>query len=105
MTSVVSMGIYALEPEALEYIPASGYFDFPDLVQALLAAGEKVGAYRYNGLWFDIGRRDDYEEAVAAWSEASCEPAFTRSCSDRLGKDLTSRGGEQARPCRGSDAQ
>jgi len=69
MTSVVSMGIYALEPEALKYIPANGYFDFPDLVQALLRAGEKVGAYRYEGLWFDIGRRDDYEEAVAAWSE------------------------------------
>ena len=63
------MGIYALEPEALKYIPANGYFDFPDLVQALLSAGEKVGAYRYEGLWFDIGRRDDYEEAVAAWSE------------------------------------
>ena len=64
------MGIYAIEPEALKYIPASGYFDFPDLVQSLLDAGEKVGAYRYDGLWFDIGRRDDYEEAVAAWSEA-----------------------------------
>ena len=69
MTSVVSMGIYALEPEALQYIPASGYFDFPDLVQALLNAGEPVGAYRYDGLWFDIGRRDDYEEAVEAWSD------------------------------------
>jgi NDP-sugar pyrophosphorylase family protein len=68
MTSVVSMGIYALEPQALQYIPASGYFDFPDLVQALLRAGEPVGAYRYDGLWFDIGRRDDYEEAVEAWN-------------------------------------
>jgi NDP-mannose synthase len=69
MTSTVSMGIYAIEPEALAYIPRSGYFDFPDLVQALLRAGEKVGAYRYDGLWFDIGRRDDYEQAVSAWVE------------------------------------
>jgi NDP-mannose synthase len=69
MTSTVSMGIYAIEPEALAYIPRRGYFDFPDLVQALLRAGEKVGAYQYNGLWFDIGRRDDYEEAVSAWVE------------------------------------
>jgi NDP-sugar pyrophosphorylase family protein len=69
MTSTVSMGIYILEPEALDYIPPEGHFDFPDLVQALLLAGEPVGAYRYDGLWFDIGRRDDYEQAVAAWNE------------------------------------
>jgi NDP-sugar pyrophosphorylase family protein len=69
MTSTVSMGIYALEPRALEYIPPEGYFDFPDLVQALLQNHESVGAYRYDGLWFDIGRRDDYEQAVSTWAE------------------------------------
>lgn len=67
MTSAVSMGIYVLEPEALRYIPKDGYFDFPDLVRALLDAGEPVGAYPFEGLWFDIGRRDDYERAVEAW--------------------------------------
>jgi NDP-sugar pyrophosphorylase family protein len=67
MTSTVSMGIYVLEPEVLEYIPSEGYFDFPDLVQALLRAGEPVGAYCYDGLWFDIGQHDDYERAVDAW--------------------------------------
>jgi NDP-sugar pyrophosphorylase family protein len=72
-TSTVSMGIYVLEPEALSYIPSEGYFDFPDLVQALLRAREPVGALRFEGLWFDIGRRDDYEQAVAAWLEASAQ--------------------------------
>ena len=67
MTSTVSMGIYAVEPKALAYIPGQGAFDFPDLVQALLDNDEPVGAYRYDGLWFDIGRRDDYEQAVSAW--------------------------------------
>jgi NDP-mannose synthase len=71
MTSTVSMGIYVLEPEALEFIPPEGQFDFPDLVQALLDAGEPVQAYHYDGLWFDIGRHDDYEQAVAAWSQSS----------------------------------
>jgi NDP-sugar pyrophosphorylase family protein len=66
-TSIVSMGIYVLEPEALAYIPPEGYFDFPDLVKALLRAREPVSALRFDGLWFDIGRRDDYEEAVTAW--------------------------------------
>ena len=72
-TSTVSMGIYVLEPEALEYIPEEGYFDFPDLVKALLRARQPVGALRFDGLWFDIGRRDDYEEAVNAWLHATME--------------------------------
>lgn len=71
MTSTVSMGIYVVEPRALDYIPPEGHFDFPDLVHALLRAGEPIGVYPYDGLWFDIGRRDDYEQAVAAWLENS----------------------------------
>jgi NDP-sugar pyrophosphorylase family protein len=67
LQSTVSMGIYVLEPEALEFVPEEGYFDFPELVQSLLAAGQRVGTYAYDGLWFDIGRREDYEQAVEAW--------------------------------------
>jgi NDP-sugar pyrophosphorylase family protein len=64
--STVSMGIYAIEPDVLEYIPAR-YFDIPDLIQALLADGRRVGAFPYEGMWFDIGRQDDYEHAVRSW--------------------------------------
>ena len=71
MRSVVSMGIYVLEPDAIGYIPESGYFDFPDLVRALLDADQPIGAYAYDGLWFDIGRREDYETAVAAWLDGN----------------------------------
>jgi NDP-sugar pyrophosphorylase family protein len=66
--STVSMGIYAIEPEVLKYIPAD-YFDIPDLIQALLADGCRVGAFPYEGLWFDIGRHDDYERAVKSWED------------------------------------
>lgn len=62
---VVSMGIYAIEPEVLEFIPGEGYFDFPDLVWALLKAGAPVGSFGHDGLWLDIGRPDDYDEAVS----------------------------------------
>jgi len=65
--SSVSMGVYAVEPRALDFIPPDRAFDFPELVHALLDAGEPVGAYPYDGLWFDIGRRDDYERAIEAW--------------------------------------
>jgi NDP-sugar pyrophosphorylase family protein len=61
----VSMGVYAVEPAAIAFIPARGPFDLPDLVHALLDAGEPVGACRHDGYWLDIGRPDDYERAAA----------------------------------------
>jgi NDP-sugar pyrophosphorylase family protein len=64
---VVSMGVYALEPRGLSFIPDDAYFDVPALVQALLEAGEPVGAYRHDGFWLDIGRHEDYEQATTAW--------------------------------------
>jgi NDP-sugar pyrophosphorylase family protein len=69
----VSMGIYVMESDVLDHIPDGRYFDFPDLVEALLAASVPVGAYRYDGLWFDIGRQDDHAKAVAAWEANGSE--------------------------------
>jgi NDP-sugar pyrophosphorylase family protein len=79
--STVSMGVYAVEPRALDFIPPDRAFDFPDLVHALLEAGEPVGAYPYDGLWFDIGRRDDYERAISAWQDG--DPLLNDLDSDR----------------------
>jgi NDP-sugar pyrophosphorylase family protein len=69
IVSAVSMGIYVMEPEVLEHIPEKGHFDFPDLVAALLEAEMPIGAYSCKGLWFDIGRQEDYEQAVTAWGQ------------------------------------
>jgi NDP-mannose synthase len=60
----VSMGIYVFEPGVLAYIPRGQYLDFPDLVLKLIAAGEKVVGYLYDGYWQDLGRPDDYETAA-----------------------------------------
>ena len=59
----VSMGIYIFEPPILNYIPDKKKFDFPDLVQELIAHGEKISAYLYNGFWLDIGREEDMKRA------------------------------------------
>jgi NDP-sugar pyrophosphorylase family protein len=67
----VSMGMYALEPAALEMIPEGEPFDFPELVTALLDAGLRVGAFVHDGLWLDIGRHQDYENAVELWAHGS----------------------------------
>lgn len=59
----VSMGIYVFEPRILDYIPFNMYLDFPDLVLKLIAAGERVSGYRFDGYWMDLGRPDDYAQA------------------------------------------
>ena len=41
----------------------------PELVEALLAAGEKVSAYDFGGYWLDIGNSGDYEAGTRAFAE------------------------------------
>jgi len=59
----VSMGVYVFEPRILDYIPAGQYLDFPDLILKLIASGEKVSGYSFDGYWMDLGRPDDYIQA------------------------------------------
>jgi NDP-mannose synthase len=76
IVSSVSMGIYVMEPSVIDFVPEGQAFDLPDLVQALLRANQPVGAFKYDGLWFDIGRKEDYERAVQEWfGDANAEGA------------------------------
>lgn len=59
----VSMGIYIFEPRVVEYIPHGEYLDFPDLILKMIAAGERVSGYVFDGYWMDLGRPDDYAQA------------------------------------------
>lgn len=60
----VSAGIYVFEPAVLPYIPKGERYDLPDLIRQLLAAQRPVVGYRFNGYWLDIGRPEDYSQAV-----------------------------------------
>jgi len=90
ITTPVSMGIYVMEPEVLEHIPEAEYFDFPHLVEALLDAGLPIGSYRFDGPWFDIGRQEDYEQAVSAW--AAAEEAAEDDVSEHVAKSQSTNG-------------
>ncbi|HVW29344.1 MAG TPA: sugar phosphate nucleotidyltransferase [Polyangiaceae bacterium] len=65
----VSMGVYAMNRSVLSHIPEGRYFDFPMLIHALLSAGELVRTFPFDGVWFDIGRPADYEEAQKTFAE------------------------------------
>jgi len=60
----VSMGVYVFSPRVIRYIPRGEYLDFPDLVHRLIGGGEKVVGYPFDGYWQDLGRADDYEQAM-----------------------------------------
>lgn len=70
----VSMGIYVYEPRALTHLP-TGPCQFPDLVLRLLAAGERVAAYRSDAEWYDIGTFAEYERATSHAAALGREPA------------------------------
>lgn len=65
----VSMGIYVLEPSVLKYISPSSYLDFPDLVQILMANGESVFTFPFDGIWYDLGRVEDFQRVQAQLEE------------------------------------
>ena len=60
----VSMGIYCFDARVLELLEPDVYCDFPDIVKRLLATGERVASYPFEGYWLDMGRPDDYATAI-----------------------------------------
>lgn len=67
---LVSMGVNVFSKSVLDFIPYAQYLDIPALMMNLKNAGKKVLGYRSQCEWLDIGRPDDYEEAVAAFNQA-----------------------------------
>ena len=60
---LVSIGVYVFSPSVMSFIPRGRRFDFPDLVQGLMASGQRVLSYETDAYWMDIGRPDDYSQA------------------------------------------
>jgi NDP-sugar pyrophosphorylase family protein len=59
----VSMGIYMVNLNALKRVP-EGPFGFDNLMISLLENNEIVKVKSHEGYWLDIGRVDDYIEAI-----------------------------------------
>ncbi len=60
--ALANAGIYIAEPAVLRYVP-EGVSSMPEVVSALLAAGEPVGHFTIHDLWLDIGELSDLERA------------------------------------------
>ncbi len=62
-----STGVYCMEPQILELIPEGAPFGFDDLMYAMLEQGLPVYLYKHDGLWLDIGRKEDFRNAQEAF--------------------------------------
>ncbi len=64
----VNGGIYALSPEALDFLEPGKPMDMPDLLTRLVDADRNVGVFPLRDYWRDIGRIDDLEAARSEFS-------------------------------------
>ena len=63
----VSMGVYIMNPDILDFIPRGVPFGFDNLMVALLDRDIPVNTYRHEGRWMDIGRVEDFVKAQEDW--------------------------------------
>ena len=60
-TNWINAGIYILEPEVLEHVPADSHYMFENgLFPLLLELGEPVYGYHFSGHWLDMGTPEKY---------------------------------------------
>jgi len=74
-TNMINAGIYILEPEVLELIPASTYFMFEhNVFPPLLEKGDPMLSYPSDAYWIDIGTPEKYltahHDLLSAWGDA-----------------------------------
>lgn len=62
-TYETSAGIYVLSPNVLKYVPDNEKYDITSLFDELIKDGKKIGTYKINGYWLDIGKPDDFYKA------------------------------------------
>lgn len=61
---LVSMGVYMANRRILDFIPKDQSYGFDNLMLDLIAAMQPAAVRKFDGYWLDIGRPDDYMQAI-----------------------------------------
>ena len=64
MQYLVSMGVYVVQRSVLALVPPDQPYGFDDLMHTLIARGDRINVRPHPGYWLDLGRPDDYAQAV-----------------------------------------
>ena len=62
--SYINAGVYVIEPAALEFLSKSTPCDMPELFSQIQEKAGRVIAYPLHEQWLDIGRPEDFQEAI-----------------------------------------
>lgn len=66
---MVSMGVYVVNRRAMDFIPEGQSYGFDNLMLDLIAAKQPATVREFNGYWLDIGRPDDYMQAIEEFDQ------------------------------------
>ncbi len=59
----VNAGIYVLEPDVLDLIPANTFYDMPSLFEKMIGQKKETAVFPIREYWLDIGQLADYDRA------------------------------------------
>ncbi len=64
---LINAGLYICNPAIFDYLPPSGSFSlerdiFPELIR-----DHKLGAYMFDGMWYDVSTPEIYEQVLKEW--------------------------------------
>ena len=80
-SSLINAGVYVLDPEIFNYIPAGRPVSIEHEIFPKLAEEKKLFAHEFKEIWIDIGKPGDYLKANRVLLDAEPEKRF-------LGKDV-----------------
>lgn len=66
---LVSMGVYVASRRILDFIPKDKSYGFDNLMLGLIAAKNPAAVRTFGGYWLDIGRPDDYAQAIEEFEQ------------------------------------
>ena len=72
----VSTGVYVFNKRVVNFINDNQKMDMPDFMLKLKSNNMKVGCYKGDYYWLDIGRFEDYEEANKIFADKRSEFLF-----------------------------
>ncbi|PIE69221.1 MAG: alcohol dehydrogenase [Deltaproteobacteria bacterium] len=62
-TYMANAGIYILNPAVLSIVPKGEPYAMTTFMEDIIAKGKKLGSHIVDGLWIDVGRPEDFEQA------------------------------------------
>jgi len=66
---LVSMGVYMASRKIVDFIPDGQSYGFDNLMLDLITAENPAFVQKFDGYWLDIGRPDDYMQAIEEFDQ------------------------------------